>query len=94
MTTGVVPVEVPAGRNRPDDELRVRRDGSFGRRSSAAGSDDPYCHLLLGQAPFRYTACLVRLREPLAIEETHDAPFSRCPNRHLACPGRVKLATR
>jgi hypothetical protein len=59
------------------------------RRSSAAGTDDKYCHILVGSPPYRYTSCGLRLRPPLPIEQTHRKP--PCPNGNPPCPECVRV---
>jgi hypothetical protein len=53
------------------------------RRASAYGTDDPYCHVLVGGN--RYTRCGIRLKPPLTQHETHSAK-GNCPNGHPSCP--------
>ena len=59
------------------------------RRSSAIGTDDHYCHIFAGQAPYRYTSCGLRLNPPIPVERTHRAP--PCPNGHQPCPECVRV---
>ena len=63
---------------------RVTRATGRARRSSANGTEDPYCHILVGSPPYRYTSCGLRLDPPLPIEETHRKP--PCPNGNPPCP--------
>lgn len=66
----------------------VERAAWQARRSSAAGTDDAYCHILVGSPPYRYTCCGVRLKTPLPIERTHRKP--PCPNGNPPCPECVQ----
>lgn len=69
---------------------RARGDaGRSRRRSSAAGTDDPYCHIFVGSPPFRYTSCGQRLDPPLPVKKTHRKP--PCPNGHPPCPECVRV---
>jgi hypothetical protein len=58
------------------------------RRSSTFGTDDPYCHIFVGAAPYRYTSCGLRLKPPVPLEKTHRKP--PCPNGHPPCPECVQ----
>jgi hypothetical protein len=86
ISTITAPVEAPVRERGLRGRTERLADLEGRGRASADGTDDPYCHLFLGNPPFRYTACLVRLREPLPIERTHPEPPSRCPNHHPPCP--------
>ena len=59
------------------------------RRSSASGTGDPYCHILVGAPPYRYTSCGLRLVPPLPVERTHRKP--PCPNGNPPCPDCVRV---
>jgi hypothetical protein len=68
---------------------RVERDTGRTRRSSASGTDDPYCHILVGAPPYGYTSCGLRIKPPLTVERTHHKP--PCPNGHPPCPECVRV---
>ena len=59
------------------------------RRSSTFGTDDDYCHIFVGAAPYRYTSCGKRLKPPVPIRSTHAKP--PCPNGHAPCPECVRV---
>ena len=70
---------------------RSPEDTERARRSSAIGTNDDYCHIFVGSAPYRYTSCGLRLDRPIPVEETHAEP--PCPNGNLPCPDCVRVRT-
>jgi len=71
---------------RPERSLE---DTGRARRSSAYGTEDDYCHIFVGSAPYRYTSCGLRLDRPVKVAQTHAAP--PCPNGHPPCPECVRV---
>jgi hypothetical protein len=69
---------------RVDEPVRVEQATSRARRSSALGTPDDFCHVLVGAAPYRYTSCGLRIKPPLPVEHTHRKP--PCPNGYTPCP--------
>jgi hypothetical protein len=66
----------------------VERATGRARRSSTYGTDDSYCHIFVGSAPYRYTSCGLRLNPLVPIEQTHRKP--PCPNGNPPCPECVR----
>jgi len=54
------------------------------RRASANGTDDPYCHVLAGTAPYQRTVCGQQIAPPLRVEKAHLYP--PCANGFPQCP--------
>jgi hypothetical protein len=52
------------------------------RQQSALGTSDPFCHVIVGGRPFRYTLCGQRL-DPWQID---GHPLGPCPNGIPICP--------
>jgi hypothetical protein len=73
----------PKTTTRPADSANHERP----RCASAMGTDDDYCHILVGGSSFSYTLCGERLKPPLRRVESHAAkPAPWCPNGHPSCP--------
>jgi hypothetical protein len=76
-----VPIETEDPLLHEDDEPK---------RSSAIGTIDRYCHILVGQqAHYTRTLCGLSLVPPQTYG--HEPPPKRCPNGHPSCPECAQL---
>jgi hypothetical protein len=71
--------KTPRAITRPKDSTEGRRP----RRASAMGTDDDFCHILVGGNG--YTRCGIRINPPLTNAQTHSAKGA-CPGGHPWCP--------
>jgi hypothetical protein len=72
-----------------DTELGApAREPQRPRRSSALGTDDDLCHVLVnvGLGGYSRTLCGKRVAPPLSMSQTHDPPPTQCPGGWSSCP--------